>query len=104
MRLRQRDTPDTLCYVAGPVKLYSEDVAARLGITRAAFATMRNPRRARPKLKPPAPDGVDIEDGHARPYWWEPTIDAYERLRPGRGARTDLAPDSPGSRSGESGE
>lgn len=102
----------TLCYMSVPVApkppegLWSEDVAARLGITRASWATLRNPHRARPKLKPPPADGVDITTtpGMARSWWYPATIDVYVAMRPGAGARTDLVSDLPAGRSGDSAE
>ena len=56
-------------------KLYRADLAELLGIA------VDSVQRARP----PAPDGYDIEAGHARPYWYSATVKAWIPTRPGRG-------------------
>jgi len=56
-------------------KMYRADIAAMLGIK------VRSLGRA----KLPPPDGVDTEAGHARPWWWESTAEAWKKSRPGRG-------------------
>ena len=73
------------------VKLYGEQAAARAGVGLSTWRNYTAPvaRRGGRRLGPP-PDGVDIEAGHARPYWYPHTIDDWMARRPGRGARTDL--------------
>ena len=75
-------------------KLLGPDVAEYLGIdpdtwrsyvNRAKYE--REAGRDRPNLAP-APDGYEELSG--RPWWWQSTIDAWNAIRPGRGARTDL--------------
>jgi hypothetical protein len=77
-----------------PVKLYGEQAAARAHV---AFATWRrycseSPGRRR---QAPEPDGTDVDRGHARPYWYPQTIDAWLADRPGRGVGGGRKP--PGS-------
>lgn len=36
------------------------------------------------RAKPPAPDGHDLEAGHARPWWWESTARQWLEGRPGK--------------------
>lgn len=70
-------------------RLYGEEVADLLGI---AYSTWRGYCTEAPNRRRQAPleDGTDIERGHARPWWWESTITAWNATRPGRGARTDV--------------
>jgi hypothetical protein len=58
-------------------KLYRQDLAALAGIKPDSLN----------RLKKPAPDGHDIEAGHARPWWWESTARAWLDSRPGKGWR-----------------
>lgn len=65
-------------------KLYGEAAAAHVGV---AFSTWRDYTSSRAGNPPrgPTPDGHDIEDGHARPYWHPATLDAWKAGRPGQG-------------------
>ena len=74
-------------------KLYTEDVAARLTIKpstwRDYYSDGRTPGAvetgpSRRDGHPRRADGVDLDRGHARPYWYPSTLDGWER--PGRGA------------------
>lgn len=56
-------------------KLYRADFAELLGIKVDSLQ----------RANPPEPDGIDIEAGHARPWWWESTAEAFKASRPGRG-------------------
>jgi hypothetical protein len=60
-----------------PRKLYRTDLAALIGIRTDSLQ----------RANPPEPDGRDIEDGHARPWWWESTARAWIASRPGKGWR-----------------
>jgi hypothetical protein len=74
--------------VAKPTKLYASDVATRLGIARTTWTSYVS--RSLPRGNPaPAPDGVDIERGHAKPWWKPSTITAWERRRPSSPGRSD---------------
>jgi hypothetical protein len=70
-------------------KLYSEAVAEKLRIAPSTWRGYCTEAPGRKRHAPP-PDGTDVEKGHARPWWWESTIDAWKEIRPGRGHRTDL--------------
>jgi hypothetical protein len=61
-------------------KLYRADLAELAGIRIDSLN----------KLKLPPRDGTDIDQGKARPYWWESTARRWMAERPGRGARTDI--------------
>jgi len=72
-------------------KLYNDEAAARAGVSPSAWRDYTTPSKRRGgRLLGPPRDGTDIEGGHARPYWYPETIDAWKASRPGRGARTDL--------------
>ena len=58
-------------------RLYRADIAALAGIA------VRSLGRA----NLPPPDGVEVEAGHARPWWYEATAQAWLRNRPGKGWR-----------------
>lgn len=58
-------------------KLYRADVAEMAGIS----------VRSLGRVKLPSPDGVDVEAGHARPWWFNKTIVDWYRARPGKGWR-----------------
>jgi hypothetical protein len=58
-------------------KLYRADLAELAGIKTNSLN----------KLRKPEPDGYDIDEGHARPWWWESTATAWIEARPGRGWR-----------------
>lgn len=74
-------------------RLYSADAAAYLGYPPATWRRYcaESPQRRR---QAPLPDGTDIDRGHARPWWYRSTLDAWQADRPGRGARTDLSQSS----------
>lgn len=57
-------------------KLYRDDLAELAGIRPDSLQ----------RAKPPAPDGHDLDAGHARPWWRESTARAWLAARPGRGA------------------
>jgi hypothetical protein len=61
-------------------KLYLDDVAALTGL---GVSTLRG-YRARGAATMPAPDGTDVDAGHARPWWWESTITAWMAGRRGK--------------------
>lgn len=61
-------------------KLYRVDMAELAGIN------IRSLGRA----NLPEPDGHDMERGHARPYWWEPTANEWLASRRGKGWRKGL--------------
>lgn len=63
--------------MAEPRHLYRADVAELLGIRPDSLQ----------RLKLPAPDGVDVDRGHARPWWTAATIREWQARRPGRGRR-----------------
>jgi hypothetical protein len=64
-------------------RLYAADVADMLGIALSTWYAYR--ARRQPEGNPvPPPDGVDVVDGHARPWWRYPTIKAWEQRRPSR--------------------
>jgi hypothetical protein len=67
-----------------PRKLYHVDAAAYLGLAASTWRDYYADGRT------PAPDGIDQERGHVRPWWYAETLDAWRR--PGQGARTDLQP------------
>jgi len=79
-------------------KLYNEDVAEYLGISAATWRGYRSTSGGRRRKQAPEPDGTSIEGGHARPWWWETTISAWNADRPGKGTRTDLKPEAPAKR------
>jgi hypothetical protein len=62
-------------------KMYRADLAELAGIS------VRSLGRA----KLPEPDGVVTEAGHARPWWWESTAQAWLEARPGKGWRKGAA-------------
>lgn len=66
-----------MAVVTAERKLYRADLAALAGIKTDSLN----------KVKKPPPDGYDNEDGHARPYWFEPTATAWAEARPGKGWR-----------------
>jgi hypothetical protein len=70
-------------------KLYVDEAAALVGVLPATWRGYCTASAGRRRQAPPA-DGVDIERGHARPWWWESTIRQWQANRPGRGVRTDL--------------
>lgn len=78
-----------------PVKLYNVEAAAHAGVAVSTWRDYCNPRGGKPR-RGPAPDGVDVEKGHARPWWKPETVDAWKASRPGQGARTDLHKDDAG--------
>lgn len=61
-------------------KLYRVDLAALAGIQ------VNSLQRA----GTPEPDGIDIEAGKARPWWWESTAKAWLKARPGKGWRRGM--------------
>jgi predicted DNA-binding transcriptional regulator AlpA len=65
-----------------PRQLDRAAVAALLGVKPATITQMRAAGRNFPE-----PDGVIGKS----PWWWESTITAWQKTRPGRGARTDRA-------------
>lgn len=68
-------------------KLYTEDVATLLGVSPQTVRTYKAPGRG-PKVNAfPAPDGVDIECGHARPWWFESRVRAWDEARTGSPGR-----------------
>ena len=56
-------------------KLYRADLAELAGIAYDSIG----------RANPPAPDGHDLEAGHARPWWHEATAKAWLANRPGKG-------------------
>lgn len=62
-------------------KLYLDDFAALVGVGSRTLAGYRSRRKARF----PEPDGTDVDSGHARPWWWESTAQAWRSQRPGSG-------------------
>lgn len=67
-------------------KLYSADIAAYLDISPATWRAYCTEAPGRRRQAPP-PDGTDIERGHARPWWRQSTITAWDAQRPGQGKR-----------------
>jgi len=65
-------------------KLYAEQAAARAGVAAGTWRSYCNPKAGRP-ARGPAPDGTDVERGHARPWWTPETVDAWLAARPGKG-------------------
>jgi hypothetical protein len=65
-------------------KLYHEDAAAYVGIAPSTWRDYASARGGNPP-RGPAPDGTDVDGGHARPYWYAPTLDAWKGRRPGQG-------------------
>jgi hypothetical protein len=65
-------------------KLYHEDAAAYVGIAASTWRDYASARGGNPP-RGPAPDGTDVEGGHARPYWYAATLDAWKANRPGQG-------------------
>jgi hypothetical protein len=65
-------------------KLYHPAAAAYLRITTSTWRDYTSSRGGRPP-RGPAPDGVDIVSGHARPYWYVATLDEWAANRPGQG-------------------
>ncbi len=70
-------------------KLYGAEAAARAGMAASTWRDYTSSRNGRPP-RGPAPDGVDHDRGHARPWWRAETVDAWIASRPGQGTRTDL--------------
>ena len=62
-------------------KLYLADAAEVIGVR---VSTLHG-YRSRGAARFPEPDGVDIEAGHARPWWSRSTLEGWLRQRPGRG-------------------
>ena len=68
------------------MRLYTADIAARLGIARSTWTTYVS--QGKPKFNPaPQPDGHTMESGHARPWWRPETVQAWHERRPGHGGR-----------------
>jgi len=76
-----------------PTKLYSAEAAAHVGVARSTWADYYSDGRTPGAVEigpsqreghPRRADGVDMDRGAARPYWYPATLDAWER--PGRGA------------------
>jgi hypothetical protein len=66
--------------VSAPAQLDRDAVAARYGIRPSTVTRYMHPDRARYKFPPP--DGRI--GGH--PWWYETTLDAFDKIRPGKGA------------------
>jgi hypothetical protein len=69
-------------------KLYRADLAELAGIKVTSLS----------RAKPPPPDGTDLDAGHARPWWWESTAQAWLAARPGKAWRRGVRrarPDDP---------
>jgi len=62
-------------------KLYITDFAALAGLSEHTIGSYH--RRGAARF--PRPDGIDIEYGHARPWWWESTALKWQANRPGKG-------------------
>ena len=62
-------------------KLYLDDFADLLGLKSATLAAYRS----RGDARFPEPDGIDVEQGHARPWWSPKTAKAWVANRPGSG-------------------
>jgi hypothetical protein len=58
-------------------KLYRADLAMLAGIKPDSLG----------RANPPAPDGHDLDRGHARPYWYLATALGWLANRPGKGWR-----------------
>ena len=75
-------------------KLMTKQIAALLGVRRSTVVTYHHQaKRERAEGRDrwslfPAPDGYHEPSGW--PWWWRSTIVAWNEVRPGRGARTDL--------------
>lgn len=78
--------------MSGPTKLYTAEAAARAGVGRSTWADYYSDGRTPGSVEtgpskrdghPRRADGVDVDGGHARPWWRPETIDGWER--PGRG-------------------
>jgi hypothetical protein len=67
-----------------PDKLYAEQAADRAGVAASTWRDYCSSRGGRPP-RGPAEDGTDIEGGHARPWWYPETVDAWLAARPGQG-------------------
>lgn len=68
--------------------MYAVGVTARRKLYRADLAELAGINvRSLGRAKPPTPDGHDMEAGHARPWWWESTAQAWFEARPGKGWR-----------------
>lgn len=65
-------------------KLYHEQAAAHVGLKASVWRDYCSSRGGRPP-RGPTPDGTDVENGHARPYWYAPTLDDWKASRPGQG-------------------
>lgn len=65
-------------------KLYHEGAAAYVGVARSTWRDYTSSRGGYPP-RGPAPDGTDMENGFARPYWYPSTLDAWKANRPGQG-------------------
>lgn len=65
-------------------KLYHAAAATYVGLKVAVWRDYCSSRGGNP-TRGPAPDGHDIENGHARPYWHPATLDAWKANRPGQG-------------------
>lgn len=66
------------------MKLYHEDAAKHVGVAPSTWRDYTSARGGNPP-RGPAPDGTDVENGHARPYWFAETLDAWKARRPGQG-------------------
>ena len=64
-------------------KLYLEDFAEFIDVRPATLRAYRT--RGTPPA--PEPDGVDIDRGHACPWWHESTVKAWDDSRRGPGRR-----------------
>ena len=67
-----------------PIKLYADAAAERADMKPSTWRAYCSPRRGQPP-RGPAPDGTDLDRGHARPWWRPETVDAWVANRPGRG-------------------
>lgn len=65
-------------------KLYHQDAAEHVGLKVSMWRDYASSRAGKPP-RAPKPDGVDVEHGHARPYWYASTLDAWKASRPGPG-------------------
>jgi hypothetical protein len=72
-------------------KLYNDEAAVLADVQAGTWRDYTTPSKRRSgRLIGPAPDGVEIDRGHARPWWHRATVLQWKANRPGRGARTDL--------------